>query len=58
MQNYHPFPVEDGVTYAKKIEKAEARVDWSALPKSWIADPALSPFQGRGVNIRGNGSNC
>ncbi|NCX84728.1 MAG: methionyl-tRNA formyltransferase, partial [Rhodobacteraceae bacterium] len=38
---------EEGVTYAKKIEKAEARVDWSAPAK--IVDRqirALSPFPG------------
>ena len=55
-----PIPQsEDGVTYAKKIEKAEARVDWSAPAE--IVDRqirALRHFRGRGVNIRGNGSNC
>ena len=42
-----PIPQsEDGVTYAKKIEKAEARVDWSVPAE--IVDRqirALSPFR-------------
>ena len=38
---------EDGVTYAAKIEKAEARIDW-ARPASEIHDKVrgLSPFHG------------
>ncbi|MEO9339191.1 methionyl-tRNA formyltransferase [Mesorhizobium sp. SB112] len=37
----------DGVTYAKKIEKSEARIDWT-LPASTVHDRirALSPFPG------------
>ena len=45
---------EDGVTYAKKIEKAEARVDWSAPAK--IVDRqirALSPFPGAWCEYQG-----
>ena len=38
---------EEGVTYAKKIDKAEARIDWS-LPAKTIHDTirGLSPFPG------------
>jgi methionyl-tRNA formyltransferase len=45
---------EDGVTYAKKIEKAEARVDWSAPAE--IVDRqirALSPFPGAWCEYQG-----
>jgi methionyl-tRNA formyltransferase len=45
---------EDGATYAKKIEKAEARVDWSAPAK--IVDRqirALSPFPGAWCEYQG-----
>ena len=50
-----PIPQsEDGVTYAKKIEKAEARVDWSASAE--IVDRqirALSPFPGAWCEYQG-----
>ena len=38
---------EDGVTYAAKIDKAEARVDWSAQAQSIVNQiNGLSPFPG------------
>ncbi len=47
---------EEGVTYAKKIDKAEARIDWSK-PAKEIHDAArgLSPFPGAWceVTVRG-----
>jgi methionyl-tRNA formyltransferase len=50
-----PIPqCEDGVTYAKKIVKAEARVDWSASAE--IVDRqirALSPFPGAWCEYQG-----
>jgi len=45
---------DDGVTYAKKIEKAEARIDWSAPAE--IVDRqirALSPFPGGWCEYQG-----
>jgi len=45
---------EDGVTYAKKIEKAEARIDWSR-PGSELRAliHGLSPFPGAWCEIKG-----
>jgi len=47
---------EDGVTYAKKIEKAEARIDWS-LPAPEVHNHirGLSPFPGAWFEIDLNG---
>ena len=44
--DFKPQP-EDGVTYAKKIEKAESRIDWS-LPAGEVHNHirGLSPFPG------------
>ena len=45
---------KDGVTYAKKIEKAEARIDWSAPAE--VVDQkirALSPFPGAWCEYQG-----
>ena len=43
---FTPQPV-DGVTYAHKIEKAEARIDWSGTASDVIAHiHGLSPFPG------------
>ncbi|GLQ11062.1 methionyl-tRNA formyltransferase [Devosia yakushimensis] len=44
--DFKPQP-EDGVTYAKKIEKAESRIDWS-LPAEAVHNHirGLSPFPG------------
>ncbi|MCF3972999.1 methionyl-tRNA formyltransferase [Paracoccus salsus] len=45
---------EDGVTYAAKIDKAEARIDWSA--PAWQVDRqirGLSPFPGAWCDIDG-----
>jgi methionyl-tRNA formyltransferase len=40
---------EDGVTYAEKIDKAEARIDWTATPRrSTAPSGACRPFPGRG----------
>nr|WP_295463983.1 methionyl-tRNA formyltransferase [Mesorhizobium sp.] len=46
----------DGVTYAKKIDKAEARIDWSK-PAREVHDAirALSPFPGAWCEIDVNG---
>lgn len=55
LDNLEPqFQPEDGVTYAKKIEKSEARIDWS---KSAIEVDrlirGLSPFPGAWCEIDG-----
>jgi methionyl-tRNA formyltransferase len=45
---------KDGVTYAKKIEKAEARIDWSAPAE--VVDRkirSLSPFPGAWCEYQG-----
>ena len=46
--NYHPTKQpEDGVTYAKKIDKAEAKVDWALAAKELSCHiRGLSPFPG------------
>ena len=47
---------EEGVTYAEKIDKAEARVDWSARRLRWIARSAgCRPFPVPGARLRGSG---
>jgi methionyl-tRNA formyltransferase len=45
---------EDGVTYAAKIDKAEARVDWN-LPATDVANHicGLSPFPGAWCDVAG-----
>ncbi|MEH6645201.1 methionyl-tRNA formyltransferase [Sulfitobacter sp.] len=55
---------DEGVTYASKIDKAEARIDWS-LPAAQVDRMirGLSPFPGAwfehdGVRIKVLGSNC
>jgi len=47
---------EDGVTYAKKIEKGETRIDWS-LPASDVHNHirGLSPFPGAWFEVELNG---
>ena len=47
---------EDGVTYAKKIEKAEARIDWSQ-PAAEVHNliRGLSPFPGAWFEIESGG---
>ncbi|WP_158966150.1 methionyl-tRNA formyltransferase [Chachezhania sediminis] len=45
---------EDGVTYASKIDKAEARIDWSAPAETVNRQiRGLSPFPGAWVEIDG-----
>ncbi|MCR2346203.1 hypothetical protein NSP34_25465, partial [Salmonella enterica] len=47
---------EDGVTYASKIEKSEARIDWSQ-PAQAVYDRihGLSPFPGAWCEMEING---
>ena len=50
-----PIPqAEDGVTYAAKIDKAEARIDWT-LPASQVRAHihGLSPFPGAWCEVQG-----
>jgi len=45
---------EDGVTYAKKIEKAEARIDWTRIAADLRAHiHGLSPFPGAWCEVNG-----
>ena len=46
--------LEEGVTYAKKIDKAEARIDWSR-PAAEVDRQisGLSPFPGAWFELRG-----
>jgi methionyl-tRNA formyltransferase len=47
---------EDGVTYAAKIEKAEARIDWSKPARTVLRHiHGLSPFPGAWSEIQGEG---
>src|SRR5437588_1342999 len=47
---------EDGVTYAAKIEKAEARIDWSKPARAVLRHiHGLSPFPGAWSEIGGEG---
>ena len=47
---------EDGVTYAAKIEKAEARVDWNKPARAVLRHiHGLSPFPGAWCEIAGEG---
>jgi len=47
---------EDGVTYAAKIEKAEARIDWSRRAREVLRHVhGLSPFPGAWCEIAGDG---
>lgn len=54
--HFTPQP-EDGATYAKKIEKAEARIDWSR-PATEVRNliRGLSPFPGAWFELDLNGS--
>jgi len=54
--HFTPQP-EDGATYAKKIEKAEARIDWSR-PATEVHNliRGLSPFPGAWFELDLNGS--
>ena len=53
--HFTPQP-EDGVTYAKKIEKAEARIDWSRpAPDVHNLIRGLSPFPGAWFELDLNG---
>ncbi|RLK08120.1 methionyl-tRNA formyltransferase [Ruegeria conchae] len=46
---------EDGVTYAAKIDKAEARIDWSApAPEVDRKIRGLSPFPGAWTEVEGD----
>lgn len=55
LPSYPPHPqAEDGATYAKKIDKAEARVDWSQAAE--VVDRkirGLSPFPGAWSEFEG-----
>jgi len=53
---FTPQP-EDGVTYAKKIEKAEARIDWSR-PAAEVHNliRGMSPFPGAWFELELNGA--
>ena len=47
---------EDGVTYAAKIEKAEARIDWSKPARAVLRHiHGLSPFPGAWCEMAGEG---
>jgi methionyl-tRNA formyltransferase len=47
---------EDGVTYAAKIEKTEARIDWQRPGRAVLRHiHGLSPFPGAWCEIAGNG---
>ena len=47
---------EDGVTYAAKIEKAEARIDWKPPARAVLRHiHGLSPFPGAWCEIAGDG---
>jgi methionyl-tRNA formyltransferase len=47
---------EDGVTYAAKIDKAEARIDWSKSARAVLRHiHGLSPFPGAWSEIAGGG---
>jgi methionyl-tRNA formyltransferase len=47
---------EDGVTYAQKIEKAEARIEWSKPAREVLRHiHGLSPFPGAWCEIAGEG---
>ena len=47
---------EDGVTYAAKIEKAEARIDWSKPARAVLRHiHGLSPFPGAWSEVQGEG---
>jgi methionyl-tRNA formyltransferase len=47
---------EDGVTYAAKIDKAEARIDWSKPARAVLRHiHGLSPFPGAWTEIAGEG---
>jgi methionyl-tRNA formyltransferase len=48
--------VSDGVTYAAKIEKAEARIDWTRPPRAVLRHiHGLSPFPGAWCEMAGEG---
>jgi methionyl-tRNA formyltransferase len=50
---------EDGVTYAAKIEKAEARIDWSKPARQVLRHiHGLSPFPGAWSEIAGEAENA
>ena len=42
---------EEGVTYAKKIEKAEARIDWSKPASRLHHIHGMSPFPGAWIEL-------
>jgi methionyl-tRNA formyltransferase len=47
---------EDGVTYAAKIEKTEARIDWSQPARAVLRHiHGLSPFPGAWAELSGEG---
>jgi methionyl-tRNA formyltransferase len=47
---------EDGVTYAAKIDKAEAKIDWSRPARAVLRHiHGLSPFPGAWCEIAGDG---
>ena len=47
---------EDGVTYAAKIEKAEARIDWQRPAREVLRHiHGLSPFPGAWCELAGDG---
>src|ERR1700744_4555529 len=50
---------EDGVTYAAKIDKAEARIDWSKPARAVLRHiHGLSPFPGAWSEIAGEGESA
>ena len=50
---------EDGVTYAAKIDKAEARIDWTKSARQVLAHiHGLSPFPGAWSELTGAGENA
>jgi methionyl-tRNA formyltransferase len=55
LPSYEPIPQpEDGVTYAAKISKEEARIDWSRPASELVRHvQGLAPFPGAWFEIRG-----
>jgi methionyl-tRNA formyltransferase len=50
---------EDGVTYAAKIDKAEARIDWGKPPRAVLRHiHGLSPFPGAWSELAGTSENA